>query len=94
MAAIWPPTMQNPATKIAMVTKTAEWPSWPIAPTANTADEIHQRQRAKREAVDDAAKRESPDHAADLQHRPDHAAAAETEAPRSLSTVGSQFDRK
>ena len=34
-------------------------------------DEIHQRQRAEREAVDDAAERERADDAADLQHRSD-----------------------
>ncbi len=34
-------------------------------------DEIDQRQRAKREAVDDAAERKRPDNAADLQHRAD-----------------------
>jgi len=58
---------------------------------AKNGDEIHQRQRAEREAVDHAAEREGADHAgrpaASIRSPP----AVDTEAPRSLSTVGSQF---
>ena len=55
--------------------------------------EIYQRQRAKREAVDDAAERKRPDTPPTCNIDP-IAAAEDTDAPRSLSTVGSQFDRK
>src|SRR5207237_9385348 len=93
LAAIWPPTTQNPAAKIAMVTNTTEWPSWPIAPTAKTAMKYTSAsaRNEKRSIMLPSAKVPTTPPTCNI----DPIAADEaTEEPRSLRTVGSQFDRK
>src|SRR4029077_14409122 len=93
LAPICPPTMQKPAAKIATVTKTAECPSWPVAPTANTA--------AKYTSA--SARNEKPSMTLPSATVPTTppicsiepiTAACDNDAPKSLSTVGNQFDRK
>ncbi len=85
--------MQNPAAKIAMVTKTTECPSWPIAPTAKTAMKYTSAsaRNEKRSITLPSANVPTTPPTCNIDPI---AAAEDTDAPRSLSTVGSQFDRK
>ena len=70
-----------------------EWPSWPIAPTANTATKYTSAsaRNEKRSMMLPSAKVPTTPPTCSIDPI---TAAADTEAPRSLSTVGSQFDRK
>ena len=70
-----------------------ECPSWPIAPTANTAMKYTSAsaRNEKRSMMLPSAKVPTTPPTCSIDPI---AAASETEAPRSLSTVGSQFARK
>src|SRR5882762_11201886 len=85
--------MQNPSQKIAMVTNTTEWLSWPMAPTANTAAKYTSAsaRNEKRSMTLPSANVPTTPPTSNIDPI---AADSDTEAPRSLSTVGSQFDRK
>src|SRR3954451_16527247 len=93
LAVFWPETTQKPAAKIAIVTNTTEWPSWPIAPTAKTAIKYTSAsaRNEKRSIMLPSAKVPTTPPTCNI----DPIAAEDaTEEPRSLRTVGSQFDRK
>src|SRR6202171_6427238 len=85
--------MQNPAAEMAMVTKTTEGPIWPIAPTAKTAMKYTSAsaRNENRSMMLPSANVPSTPPTCNIDPI---TAASDTDAPRSLSTVGSQFERK